>query len=142
MRPTPNYLARAALLSLALVAAGTTVAGGPAQPMAASTAVQPAVVQPAVVQPAAEQPAIVQPAIFATVGDSVITRDDYNAAFNVAANAKFYHGKPPESQIALLQREVADQLVAGILLQREARRRGLRPDAAEIQKTENAPAGR
>ena len=125
MRPTPNYLAKAALLSLALVAAGTTVAGDPPQPMAAE-------------QPAAAQPAIVQPAIFARVGDSVITQDDYNAAFNMAASAKFYHGKPPDSAIALLQREVGDQLVAGVLLQREAKQRGLRPDAAdaaEIEKT-------
>lgn len=117
MRQIPNYLSRAALLSLALVAAGEIVAGNSTQPMAAVDS------------------AVVQSAVFARVGDSVITQDEYNAAFNVAARGKFYHGKPPENEIAVLQREVSDQLVARILLLREAKHRGLRPDDTEIQKT-------
>lgn len=115
MRQIPNYLSRAALLSLALVAAGDIVAANATAQIAAA--------------------AVAQPAVFARVGDSVITQDEYSAAFNVAARGKFYHGKPPENEIAVLQREVGDQLVARILLLREAKQRGLRADDAEIQKT-------
>jgi parvulin-like peptidyl-prolyl isomerase len=68
------------------------------------------------------------------VGDSSISHDDYNAAFTAATRAKFYHGKPPDAEIATLQREVADQLVARQVLLREIKRRGLRPDTAAVQK--------
>ena len=114
MRATPKYLSRAALLSFALVATGHAIAKDLAQPAAA--------------------PAVAKPAVFATVGESVITQEDYNAAFMMATREKFYHGKPPDGQIALLQREVGDKLVTSALLLREARQRGLIPDAAEIQK--------
>ena len=124
MRPIPNCLARAALLSFALVATGNVVAAGPAGSSVSGAA-----------QPVAATAAAVQPSVFAKVGDSVITHDEYNVAFNVAARAKFFHGKPPENEVALLQREVGDQLVARILLLREAKQRGLRVDAAEIAKT-------
>ncbi|MGE5650087.1 MAG: peptidylprolyl isomerase, partial [Bacillota bacterium] len=48
---------------------------------------------------------------------------------------KFYHGKPPEGGIGALQREVADQLVARILLVREAKHRGLKAEQDEVRKT-------
>ncbi len=79
--------------------------------------------------------AAAQSTVFAKVGDAVITQDEYNTAFAVAARNKFYHGKPPEGEIAALQREVSDKLVARVLLLREARARGMKPDAAEIQAT-------
>lgn len=66
--------------------------------------------------------------VFATVGKSVITQQDYDMAFAAAARAKFYHGKPPDAAVALLQREVGDKLVANVLLFHEAQRRGLKPD--------------
>jgi parvulin-like peptidyl-prolyl isomerase len=75
-----------------------------------------------------------QAAIFAKVGDQLITQDEYAAAYNAASRAKFYHGKPPESELAALQREVADQMVTRILLIKEIKRKGLKPDAAEIDK--------
>lgn len=75
------------------------------------------------------------PPVFATVGDTVITQDEYNAAFSAAARSKFYHGKSPEGGIALLQREVGDELVTRVLLLREAKRRGLLPDQEEMRKT-------
>ena len=75
-----------------------------------------------------------QAAVFATVGNQVITYDDYATAYNAAARAKFYHGKPPEAELAALQREVADQLVTRILLVNEIKRKGLRPNTAEIDK--------
>ena len=77
----------------------------------------------------AEAPAA---APFARVGATVITQQDYDAAFALAARAKFYHGKPPQQELALLQREVGAQLVTRALLLREAGRRQLQPDAAAI----------
>lgn len=108
-----NYLSKAALLSLVL-AATSSIAGPAAQPTTAN--------------------AIASSGIFAKVGDIVITKDEYNAAFNAASRGKFYHGKPPDGEVALLQREVSDQMVSRIVLLREAKQRGLHPDAAEIQK--------
>lgn len=70
----------------------------------------------------------VAPQVFARVGDVVITMQDYDAALALAARNKFYHGKPPEAELAVLQREVGDKLVADVLLVKEARRRGLKPD--------------
>lgn len=115
MRKAKKYLCNVAMLSLALFSAGDIVAATAAQTKAGSAA-----------EPAS---------VFAKVGDAVITRKEYDEAFNTASRGKFYHGKPPENEIALLQREVGDKLVARVLLLREAKRRGLRPDSAEVQKT-------
>ncbi len=72
--------------------------------------------------------------IFAKVGDAVITVQEYDAALQTAARQKFYHGKPPEGEVAKLQREVADQLVNRILLLQEARRRAIKPDAEVVRR--------
>ncbi len=72
-------------------------------------------------------------AVFATVGKEVITRQAYDKAFATATSQKFYHGKPPEAEVAALQREVGDQLVNHILLSAEAKRRGLKPDTAWVK---------
>lgn len=77
---------------------------------------------------------VTQQQFFAKVGDVAISYDEYNTAFNSAARSKFYHGNPPQEEIAALQREVADQLVSRILLLREAKRRSIQPDKAEIDK--------
>jgi parvulin-like peptidyl-prolyl isomerase len=112
MKKAQKAFCGAAALSLALFAAGGALAAAAAaQPAAASA-----------------------PTVFAKVGDAVITFDEYAAAFNAAARSKFYHGKAPENEVAVLQREVGDQLVARVLLVREAKKRGIKPDAAEIQK--------
>lgn len=73
--------------------------------------------------------------VFAQVGGTVITYDEYNAAFSAAARKKFYHGKAPEGGVALLQREVGDELVTRVLLLSEAKRRGLQPDQEGVRKT-------
>ncbi len=78
--------------------------------------------------------AVPAPQVFATVGDTVVTQEEYNAAFSLAARDKFYHGKPPEGEIARLQREVADELVTRVLRLVEARRRGLQPDEQQVRK--------
>jgi hypothetical protein len=72
---------------------------------------------------------------FAKVGDTVITHQEFDAAFAQAARGKFYHGKPPENAVATLQREVGNGMVDEILLFKEARRRKLQPDHAGIKKT-------
>jgi parvulin-like peptidyl-prolyl isomerase len=81
---------------------------------------------------AQEPPASPARAVFATVAGTVITQDDYANALIAAARSKFYHGKPPEGEVARLQRDVADKMVARVLLLREAERLGLQPDAAEV----------
>jgi len=72
---------------------------------------------------------------FAKVGDVVITQQEYDAAYARASRAKFYHGKPPEAEVAALQREVAKGMVDEILLVKEAKRRKLVPDAKAVQQT-------
>lgn len=88
--------------------------------------------------PAAAGPAAAQPAApsapFAKIGETVITHQEYDAAFAQASRGKFYHGKPPEAEIARLQRDVGQGLVDDILLSREAKRRKIQPDAAAVQK--------
>jgi len=71
---------------------------------------------------------------FATVNGQVLTWGDYAVAFSTAARNKFYHGKPPEGEVAKLQREVADRMVNRILLLEEVKRRGIKPDQAAITK--------
>lgn len=112
MKKTHKYSSRAALLSFMLAASAQVFAANSAPPSPAP-----------------------QKAVFAQVGDAVITYDEYNGAFASAARSKFYHGRPPEGGVAELQREVGDQLVARVLLLREAKQRGIKPDQAEIQKT-------
>ncbi len=71
---------------------------------------------------------------FAQVAGTVITNEEFNVAFSTAARNKFFHGKAGGDDVALLQREVADQLVTRVLLLREARASGLKADDAAIQK--------
>jgi parvulin-like peptidyl-prolyl isomerase len=70
--------------------------------------------------------------VFATVGKTIITQQDFAVAFAAAARAKFYHGKPSDTEIASFQRVVGDKLVTDALLVREAKRRKLKPDATLI----------
>lgn len=79
--------------------------------------------------------AVEQQTFFAKIDDVVISHDEYDVAFNSAARSKFYHGNPPENEVAALQREVGEQLVSRVLLVREARRRGIQSNKTEIDKT-------
>lgn len=77
---------------------------------------------------------------FATVGDMVITWQDYRNAYATEASNKFYHAKPTEAALAVFQRQVGDKLVSNALLVQEAKRRKFKPDNAvvdqELQKYE------
>jgi len=74
-------------------------------------------------------------AVFARVGDTVVSVGDYQRALAVAVRNKYYHAKPPEGEMARFQRQVGDEVVNRVLLVAEAKRRGLKPDAARIQST-------
>lgn len=74
-------------------------------------------------------------AVFARVGGKTIALAEYEQALAAAMRQKFYHGKPPEAQVEALQREVAQRMIDRVLLLDEAKRRGLTPDAAEVDKT-------
>ena len=72
--------------------------------------------------------------VFATIGGTTITTQDYEMEVAVAARNKFFHGKPPEADLVKLRREVGEQLVNQTLLVAEARRRKLAPDTAAIER--------
>lgn len=77
---------------------------------------------------------------FATVGNTVITWQEYRNAYISESNNKFYHAKPTDDALAAFQRQVADKLVTDALLVQEAKRRKLKPDSEtvnqELQKYE------
>ena len=72
-------------------------------------------------------------AIFATVGKTVITVNDYRVALREGMRKKFYHGSAPVEALAEFQREVGEKLIARVLLVREAERRGIQPDDDWVQ---------
>jgi len=71
--------------------------------------------------------------VFAVIGKHVISAQDYEAAYRTAKRQKFYHGQPPEKEIAALRRSVADELVNRVLLLDEAQRRGIHPDSVKVR---------
>jgi parvulin-like peptidyl-prolyl isomerase len=110
MNLTPNRLAPGAVLALALLTSGAAPAAAPPAPAATPAA-----------------------AVFARIGDSVITQQEFDARYVAAVRAKYYHGKPPDADLAVLRREVGEQMVERALLLREADRRKMRPDDAAVQ---------
>ncbi|MDH3319148.1 MAG: peptidylprolyl isomerase [Betaproteobacteria bacterium] len=72
-------------------------------------------------------------AVFARVDGSAISVAQYEAELKLAYRGKFYHGKPPEAQLAQLRREVGDTLIERVLLLAEAKRRGIEPDAEKTR---------
>lgn len=119
-------IGRGPCIGWVIAAACATVIAGAANAAPANAAAANAA--PANAAPAAS-------AQFAKVGDTVITHQDFDTAFALAARNKFYHGKPPEEAVAALQREVGQSMVDEILLAKEARRRKLQPDHAAVKQT-------
>ena len=101
-------------------------------PFGAATAAAPAA--PAAPAASGAAPARVA-APFATVGNTTVSRADYERALAVATRKKYYHAKPPENEYPKFQREVGDGLVNRVLLLAEARRRGVQPDREKIAAT-------
>ena len=69
------------------------------------------------------------PPVFAKVGKTIITQREFDGEFAEASRNRFYHGKPPEAEVAALQREIGDKLINRVLLLNEARRLKLKPDS-------------
>ena len=70
-------------------------------------------------------------ALYASVGDREITVEQFNQAYSRAVRQRFYHGRPPEAELAAVRKEIADELIARELLLIEAERAG-HPAAAGI----------
>lgn len=76
--------------------------------------------------------AVEAPQIFATVENEIITQQEYDVLYEEVSRKRYYHFKPPQAEVASLQREVGDTLVTNIILLSEAKRRGLKPDDEAI----------
>jgi parvulin-like peptidyl-prolyl isomerase len=72
---------------------------------------------------------------FATVGEAVVSRAEYQRALAVAMRKKYYHAKPPEAEYQQFQQAVGEEVVNRVLLLAEARRRGIQPDTEKIAAT-------
>ena len=85
---------------------------------------------------------------FASVGDEVISRAEYEAHVGTGLRERFYHGKIPEAELLAFREEMALELIDRVLLVQEARRRGLQPQEAHVgavieqtvQRYQNDPA--
>jgi hypothetical protein len=71
--------------------------------------------------------------LFASVGDEVITRAEYEAHIETGLRQRFYHGKVPEAELRAFHEEMAQELIDRVLLVQEARRRGLQPQPAHVE---------
>jgi len=71
--------------------------------------------------------------VFARVGKVIITQRQYDGEYAAASRNRFYHGKPPEAEVAALQREIGEKLINDALLLSEAKRLKLKPDDAEVK---------
>lgn len=78
--------------------------------------------------------------VFATVDGVEITTADYAASLRAQARRRFYHGAPPEAELAAFHRQVADDLVERVLVQQEGLRRGLCERSPEEVLTDPAAA--
>lgn len=70
--------------------------------------------------------------VFATVGDAVVTVQEFEASLHAGMRQRFYHGTIPEAERRSFRREVGQALIDRVLLQQEARRRGIQPDEAWV----------
>lgn len=73
--------------------------------------------------------------LYAKVGTDVITVDEYKQSYQRTIRQKFYHGQPPESELAEVRKAVADELITRQLLLQEANRLGLTADDVAINNT-------
>jgi peptidylprolyl isomerase len=74
----------------------------------------------------------VQPPAFAVVDGVRLPAAEYEQAVALAVRQKFYHRSPSDEVLAGVRREVADSLVERVLLLKEAKRRGLKPQRASV----------
>ncbi|MBI5897937.1 MAG: peptidylprolyl isomerase [Rhodocyclales bacterium] len=72
--------------------------------------------------------------LFATVNGKPITQNDFHAAYSAYLRQKFYHGQVPQDQLDQARKDVTDQLINRILYHEEIDRRGIKPDAEDVEK--------
>ena len=83
--------------------------------------------------PVADAERAADEAVFAFVGDTRITREEFEREVYQAARQTYYHGKPPgKKEYIEFRKEVADRLIDRQLLLEEARRRQIVADEASI----------
>lgn len=70
--------------------------------------------------------------VFAIVNGRAVPTQEYEAAFASLVRQKFYHGQVPEAELAAAREQVKVRLVQRIVLLEEATRRGLTPDAKQV----------
>ena len=70
---------------------------------------------------------------FATVGETVVTAEEYRLALREGMRKRFYHGTVPAETLAAFQREVGEELVTETLLMQEAERRKITADQDWVQ---------
>ena len=71
--------------------------------------------------------------VFAQVGETTITMNEFNSTYASTASGRFYHGKPPEADVAKLQREIGDKLITEALLVIESKRLKLKPNSKIVE---------
>lgn len=97
--------------------------------------------QAALADEAPAAPAPVGPA-FALVNGKPISIQEFRVRYNAILRQRFYHGEPPEDQAVPVRREIADLLIERELLIEEAGRRGIKPDAAKVERAAAAAEAR
>jgi parvulin-like peptidyl-prolyl isomerase len=71
--------------------------------------------------------------VFASVGETTISREEFEREVYAAARQTYYHGKPPGAEEYIeFRKDVADKLIDRHLLLEEAERREIEPDSAAI----------
>jgi parvulin-like peptidyl-prolyl isomerase len=71
--------------------------------------------------------------VFASVGETTISRAEFEREVYAAARQTFYHGSPETAEEYIeFRKEVADKLIVRHLLLEEAERRKIEPDSAAI----------
>ncbi len=72
--------------------------------------------------------------VFASVGETTITREEFEREVYSAARQTYYHGKPPSPEDYIqFRKDVADKLIERYLLLEEAIRRQIEPDTASVE---------
>jgi parvulin-like peptidyl-prolyl isomerase len=76
------------------------------------------------------------------VGKSAVTLPEFELAARQSMRQKYYHGSAPQAELVALLRDVANQIVNRGLLQAEAARLGIQPDADKVKAEVDAMDGR
>ncbi len=81
---------------------------------------------------AIEQMSLKQDDYFAIINQQTISATEYVYRFRKSLKEKFFHGKVSEEELDAFKKQVAEELILEVLLDQEARKRGLQPDTSKI----------